>query len=140
MVARVALFSLILALSPGFADDFVVIVNASNSVESISLKELSKLFLKKKKAWEGGGPVVPVEQAESAPLRASFSEQVHRRPVSVLRKYWLKQAFSGTSVKPPEKASDAEIIAFVAKEGGGIGYVSADTALPASVKKVAVQD
>lgn len=125
---------------PVSAGDFLVIVNADNGVASLSHRDLSKLFLKKQATWPSGVAVTPVDQLESADIRVAFTDQVHKRPISVLQKYWLKQAFSGTSVKPAEKPSDAEVITFVAGDKGAIGYVSFDAKLPDTVKVVTISD
>jgi ABC-type phosphate transport system substrate-binding protein len=43
-------------------------------------------------------------------------------------------------VPPPVKTSDEEIVSFVASTPGAIGYVSASTPLPDSVREVTVVD
>ncbi len=125
---------------PVSAGDFLVIVNAGNGVTSLSHRDVSKLFLKKQTTWPSGVVVSPVDQVESAAIRVAFTDQIHKRPLTVLQKYWLKQAFSGTSVKPDEKSSDSDVINYVAENKGGIGYVSAGTELPDTVKVVTLSD
>jgi len=41
---------------------------------------------------------------------------------------------------PPVKATDAEVIAFVAKNAGAVGYVAAGTALPPDVRALTLVD
>lgn len=136
----IAWIVLLLICLPVSAGDFLVIVNADNGVTSLSHRELSKLFLKKQTTWPSGVAVTPVDQVESAAIRVAFTDQVHKRPLTVLQKYWLKQAFSGTSVKPDEKPSDSDVISFVASEKGAVGYVSSGAKLPETVKVVTISD
>jgi ABC-type phosphate transport system substrate-binding protein len=62
-------------------------------------------------------------------------------PVAAAVQYWQKQMFEANPRRPPAvKGSDAEVIAFVAKTEGAVGYVSKARALPAGVKAIAVID
>ena len=55
--------------------------------------------------------------------------------------YWQKQMFSSSALRPPPvKGSDADVIAFVAKTAGAVGYVSAGASLPPDVKTLALID
>jgi len=107
------------------AQSFKIIVNNSNSISSLSKKEISDLFLKKKTKWTDGTNVNPVDLNASAKTREDFSQQIHGKGTSAIRSFWQQAAFSGTASAPPEKASDAEIIDFLKKNPGAIGYVSA---------------
>ena len=119
--------------------DYVIIVNAENPVTSMSQRDVSKLFLKKTRAWPNDVQVAPVDLNESSAIREVFSKEIHKRPIAVMQKYWLKQAFSGKAVVPPQKDSDAEVILFVAGNPGGIGYVDAGSTIPDSVKVLKVE-
>jgi hypothetical protein len=62
-------------------------------------------------------------------------------PVEAAVQYWQKQMFAANPLRPPAvKGSDAEVIAFVAKTEGAVGYVSKAAALPPEVKAVALID
>jgi len=61
--------------------------------------------------------------------------------VATAVQYWQKQMFAANPLRPPAvKGSDAEVIAFVAKTEGAVGYVSKATTLPPGVKALAVID
>lgn len=113
---------------------YKVVVNTANPVARLSRSEVSRLFLKKVTAWPDATPVALVEQRASAPVRETFTKDVHGRQVASVTTYWQQMIFSGRAVPPPEKASDAEVVAFVSENRAGIGYVSADVTLPAKVK------
>ncbi len=121
------------------AINFKVIVNTSNAVATMSKAQTSKLFLKKKTKWENGSKVVPVDLAESSPVRVEFSKAIHGKSVSSIKSYWQKLIFSGRAVPPPIKASDPEVVNFVKANRGAIGYVSADASI-ADVKVLKIKD
>jgi len=125
------LSAMVLALAvSAFASgaDFRVVANNSVPVSSLSKKAASDLFLKKTVKWEGGAPVVPVDQLESSTVRQGFSKAVHGKTAAAVKSYWNQQIFSGRDVPPIEKRSDAEVLAFVRSTPGAIGYVSESTA------------
>lgn len=103
---------------------FKVIVNNSNSLSSINKKEASDCFLKKKTKWADGTTVTPVDLSSGSKVRDAFSQKVHGKTTAAIRSYWQQAAFSGTASAPPEKSNDAEVIEFVRKNPGAIGYVS----------------
>jgi hypothetical protein len=55
-----------------------------------------------------------------------------------VRSYWQQLIFSGRDVPPPELDSDADVVKYVSKHAGAIGYVSGNGDL-AGVKVVIVK-
>lgn len=107
-----------------FAQSYKVIVNTANLALSLSTKEVSDFLLKKKTKWADGTTVMPVDLNSNSQTREDFSKYIHGKSTGVIRSYWQQSAFSGTASAPPEKASDAEVIEYVKKNKGAIGYVS----------------
>jgi ABC-type phosphate transport system substrate-binding protein len=124
------------------ADGFVVIVHPSVGGSSIKRADLAAVFLKKSLRWtSGGGLAVPVDQSGTSPVRKAFSEAVFQQPVAQVLQYWQKQMFSASRLMPPQvKSADADVVAFVAKTAGAVGYVTAGTPLPPEVKTLALVD
>ncbi len=116
-----------------------VIVHPDNPASSISKNDLSRFLLKKKKRWDHGVPVDPVDLDSKSAVRATFTKDVHGRSVSSIKNFWQRQIFSGREVPPPEVASDAAVIAHVQSNPGGIGYVSASAQLD-GVKEIAISN
>jgi len=133
------LLSILLILLSGVAgplaaDSFVVIVNDTEPVSSLSPQEVSNLFLRKLAKWPDGTNVVPVDLDEGSPARVSFSRSVHGKNVGAIKAYWQKMIFSGRAIPPPEKRSPAEVVAFVRSQRGAIGYVPQGTPLGPGIK------
>jgi TonB family protein len=118
-------------------EEFIVIVNMENSATMISHVALSEIFQKKKVTWNDGVPVDPVDLADDSPVRAAFSDQVHKRSVSQIKSFWQQRIFSGADTPPIEVFTDQEVVEFVRHRSGGIGYVSANAALD-GVKRLAL--
>ena len=135
-------FALSLALSAAAASapesEFKLVVNASNDAASLTEGEVGQYFLKKKAAWPGGQPVLAVDQSDESPVRRAFSKTVLKKDVATVKSYWQTQIFAGRGVPPPEKASDAAVLAFVEANASAIGYVSAGAQLSRGVRVVKV--
>ena len=131
----VAVFA-IASARPARAQGYVVIVNGGNAVKTLSREQLTNIFLKKMLRWDGGATIAPVDQDKSSKVRESFTKAVHGRSVSAVDSYWQQQIFAGKDVPPPEKDSDADVIAYVTANANAIGYVSAGAAVPGDVKVV----
>ena len=116
---------------------FRVIVNPQVKGGQIPRTALSSIFLGHAPKWADGSEVRPVDQSVRSPLRVAFSNDVHMQGVMEIQVYWQREIAKGR-VPPPVKASDEEVVEYVASTPGAIGYVSPGTALPGTVREVAV--
>ena len=120
---------------------FVLIANAANPATSISKIDATRIFLRKARAWPGSSLAAdPVDQKESSPARREFLTAIMGKDAAGMNAYWQSQLFVGRTTPPPVKASDADVIAFVAASKGGIGYVAASAVLPATVKTLTIEN
>ena len=118
-----AVVLLVAGARPSAEPGLRVVVNEANPIASLSREELSELFLKKTTGWPDGQLVVPVDQLEDSEAREAFNRDIHHKSGGAVKNYWQQRIFSGRDVPPPEKDSDAAVIAFVKRHRGGIGYV-----------------
>ncbi len=116
---------------------FRVIVNPQVKGNQIPRAALSSLFLRGAAKWSDGSDVRPVDQSLRSPLRVSFSNDVHQQGLLEIQVYWQREIAKGHT-PPPVKSSDEEVVEYVASTPGAIGYVSPGTALPDTVREVAV--
>jgi hypothetical protein len=134
-IAAAAFF--LVALSVGFfavaaqslPRGYQIIRNPSNPVDAVDRQFLEDAFLKKKTAWPDGAVIRPVDLAPASTARRQFSDDVLRRPVDAIRSYWQQRIFAGRELPPPEFSSDAEVVRFVLRERGAVGYVSSAATL-----------
>ena len=115
-----------------------VIVNPKNPNVSAPRKFVEEVFLKKTTTWPGGGTIRPADQSAGAPPRKPFSDEVLHKSVAEVKSYWQQAIFAGRDVPPPELGSDEDVVKYVLKYDGAIGYVSGSTNLDGA-KVLAVQ-
>ena len=116
---------------------FRVVVNAGVPLAHLRRDFIAGAFLRKITRWAHGEPIRPVDQEGDSPVRRKFSSDVLQRTVPAVRSYWQQLIFTGRGLPPPELTSDHEVIRYVARNPGAIGYVSGGTDL-AAVKVVSV--
>jgi len=120
-------------------DEFVVIVHPTVSGTRIRRADLAPLFLKQVTQWGNGATAVPVDQSGASAVRKAFSESVLGMSPTAAPQYWQKRMLSSNPARPPAvKGTDEEVIAFVAKTKGAVGYVSTAAVLPPEVKTIAI--
>jgi ABC-type phosphate transport system substrate-binding protein len=111
---------------------FVVIVNPANPTTTVDQSFLEDAFLKKVTHWPDDEPIKPVDLASSSPVRRRFSEDVVKRSVEAVKGYWQQRIFSGRDVPPPELDSEDDVVKYVLRYRGAVGYVSPSTNLNGS--------
>ncbi len=108
------------------AGEVKVIANPSVKADSISSNELRSVFLLQRKTLQDGSPVQPVLQRSGAAHEA-FLKQYLNRDSEEIRIYYQGLVFTGKGSMPKELNSDGEVVAYVARTRGAIGYVSGAT-------------
>jgi ABC-type phosphate transport system substrate-binding protein len=138
-LARFACIGLLVGWpSTGWAQyGFRVIVHPSNPVTALRPAGISKLFLGKQTKWPNGESVQPIDQVESSPVRRKFSQAIHGMDVPSVKSFWQEVVFSGRGEPPPERASDADVLAYVRVNPNAVGYIS-DTTATDAVKVITV--
>jgi ABC-type phosphate transport system substrate-binding protein len=111
------------AESPPTAGGYQVIVNPANPITSVERRFLLDAFLKKVTRWPHDELIRPADLDVGSSVRRRFSEQVLRRSVAAVKSYWQQLVFSGRDVPPPELDSDWQMVRYVLKYPGAIGYV-----------------
>jgi ABC-type phosphate transport system substrate-binding protein len=118
---------------------FRVVVNSSNSVSSLSRRELSDIFMKRLTRWPDRSEILAVDQPGNSRIRDRFSRAIHGKSVLFVTRYWHRLIFSGRGIPPVEMGSSAAALEFVRANRGAIGYLDEDTPLDAGVKVVTVR-
>jgi ABC-type phosphate transport system substrate-binding protein len=120
------------------ADGYRLVVNPANPASEIARTDAARLFLKKVTTWPDGTPVAAVDQARTAPVRAAFTRDVHKKDVDAVVAYWATLVYSAREMPPQVKRSDDEVLEFVRQTPGAVGYVSA-AAATSGVKVIALR-
>jgi TonB family protein len=133
-LALVAIFG----SADSLAGEVKVIVDSTVRADSISVAELRRIFLEENDSLSDGTQVQPVIEKDGAVHKAFLREYLDRSDDD-LQTYYRALVFSGRGSMPKELGSDAEVVAYVARTKGAIGYVGADTSTD-SVKVLNIAD
>jgi len=141
MILRKALsLSVVLAafvVRAAVAADVKIIANPSVGASSVTADELKGVFLATKTSLSDGSHVEPVLEKDG-PAQEAFLKEFVGKTDSAFETYYRSLVFTGKASMPKVTASDADMVAYVAKTKGAIGYVSA-SAPTAGVKTLEVK-
>ena len=101
----------------------VVIANNSVSANEISRDDLRDLFTGAASSVKGGSSVSPV-LLKGGPTHEEFLNIYVGKSDAAFRAGWRSLLFSGQSTMPRTFDSDAEIVEYVARTRGAVGYIS----------------
>jgi len=127
----------ILGVAGAQAGDLKVIANPSVGASAVSADELKGVFLATKTSLSDGSHVEPVLE-KGGPVHEAFVKEYLGKTDAALQTYYRSMVFTGKGSMPKALAGDAEVVAYVAKTKGAIGYVSA-AASTAGVKTLEVK-
>ncbi len=119
------------------AADLKVIANPSVGASSVSADELKGVFLATKTSLSDGSHVEPVLEKDG-PVHEAFVKEYLGKTDAALQTYYRSLVFTGKASMPKTLGADAEVVAYVAKTKGAIGYVGAG-ASTAGVKTLEVK-
>lgn len=101
-----------------------VITYPSTSISEIPKNHIRSIFTMRLRQWPNGSPITLVTMADDHPVHINFVQATVRLFPHKLRKNWDKLIYSGTGQAPIEVKTEAEMIDYVSKTPGTIGYVS----------------
>lgn len=107
------------------AADVVIIANPGVSASTVSADELKAIFLLTKSSLSDGSRAEPVLEKGGAAHDAFLSQYLGKTDAA-LQTYYRSLVFTGKGSMPKMLASDAEVVAYIAKTKGALGYVRAD--------------
>mgnify|MGYP001593762029 CR=1 FL=1 len=110
---------------PAFAEGIVAIVNAGNDVSEISLSDLKKIYLMKKKTWPNGRDImVWLPPSGGAEMDALLANALKIHDEADLKKYYLTAIFQQTiAITPGSVSGGQEAARKVAGHEGGLAIV-----------------
>lgn len=108
------------------ASDVKIVANPGLKTNSISAAELKNVFMAKRNSLNNGSHVEPVFE-RAGPAHETFLREFLGESSESLQSHYGALVFTGKSAMPKSFNSDAEVLAYVAKTRGAIGYVSTST-------------
>jgi hypothetical protein len=107
--------ALLAAAGPAFAQHYVI----TNAATTLSSAEVREVFLGEKQ-FAGGTKLVPVDSLAG---QEEFLARVLAMDRAKYTAVWTKKAFREGLVQPPQKSGDSEVLEFVRRTPGAVGYV-----------------
>ena len=102
--------------------DLYIIANKELPISQLEKSDISAIYLLKKKHWENGEDIMPINLPATADARARFTTQIFDSTPEKLGSYWDKMLFKGET-PPVTQNSEQAVIMFVERIKGAIGYV-----------------
>jgi TonB family protein len=100
-----------------------VIANKEIQADAISAAEIRSVFLEESIRFAGKS-VEPVLQKSGAAVQETFLKTYLGKNDDELARYYRTLVFTGRGSMPKTFGSDAEVVAYVSKTRGAIGYVN----------------
>src|ERR1700733_16013437 len=129
MKSRPAFFAtaglIVFASANAYASEIKVIANSTLKADTTSVDEPKRIFLEENRALYDGTHVEPVLEKDGSAHQA-FLQQYLGRTDDDLQTFYRALVFTGRGSIPKELGSDAEVVAYVSRTRGAIGYVGAE--------------
>ena len=119
------LFLLVFA-GPVYGAELVIIGNPNLSAPSLDTKGLQRIYMGKLTRWNNDETIVPV-MLKGGPVHNAFVESYLDRSAHRFVTYWRQMIFTGKGTPPRSFENEQDLIAFVARTPGSVGYASAGT-------------
>jgi ABC-type phosphate transport system substrate-binding protein len=126
---HITLLSAAFALALPACAEVVVVVNPKAADSTMTKDQVAQFFLGKSSS------MTPVDQPDSAPIRAEFYKKVTDKDASQVKSLWSKLVFTGKATMPKEAGDSAAVKKAVASDPKAIGYID-KSAVDGSVKVV----
>jgi ABC-type phosphate transport system substrate-binding protein len=119
----ISLFALAIGSTSTLTAEETVLVNGASAVAGISDDDLKDYYLGKKASWPDGSKVTVVVLKDGASHENLMKKL--GKSTSQFSTGWKKLVFTGKGSMPEQVGSEDELVAFVAKTPGSIGYADA---------------
>jgi hypothetical protein len=107
----------------GAGADLVVVVNANSGVDKLSRDEVVNIFLGRYRQLPSGIAALPVDQPPTDPAKARFYDLLVNKDLTEINAYWARLIFSGKTSPPLQATNAAEVMDWLARRKGAIGYI-----------------
>ena len=123
------------AIREASAGEVMVIANPSVPAENLDPESVQNIFLGKTVQWKNND-MVTIVVSEKVEVHEMFLQKYIKRTNNQFNNVWRQNLFTGTGKQPVKANSLEELIQYVAKTPGAIGYISSDVPLPKDVKVI----
>lgn len=104
------------------ADPALAIVVHPGRTAVLTVEDVARIYLRKRRFWEDGAPIVPLNREPGTAAREAFSRRVLGWEAARLQEYWNEQYFHGV-FPPTVLSSGAAVKRYIAADRNAIGYL-----------------
>lgn len=105
------------------AEDLFIIGNINVPVSELSPVDIQNIYLGNKKIW-GNGIKINVSVIGDGTITDRFLNEYVKKNSITFKCFWKKQVFTGCGKPPAMFENEKDLIDYVSKTKGGVGYVS----------------
>lgn len=110
------------------ADNLIVIGNKSIPVSKLSHNDIQNIYLGKKKVW-ANGLKVEMSVLIEGDITNRFLTGYLKKNTHTFNNYWKKQLFTGGGKPPVVFEREKDLVEFVTKTKGAVGYLSSQSTI-----------
>lgn len=118
------LMVLVFAWGSAFAD-VLIITNKDVPEDTLTQQEIRDIFLGKRVQWSDNSRI-RFAALDSPQLHNMFLELYVRLSEPDWKTYWKRMVFTGRGLPPETVPTEADMIEFVSKTKGAVGYISSE--------------
>lgn len=136
-VIIVAMAAILLSPKLCMSKDVILIMNSSINTSPPSSKDIFKIFMGRKIFWDDHTKIIVFFQRDPVVHNTFLKKYIHKS-AAIFERLWHRQVFTGKVKSPDYLYDDLEMIEYVSKTRGAIGYVSVDADVD-NVKTICVK-
>lgn len=124
-ISLVAAMLLLGSAAPAAAE-IIIIANNNVSVSSLDASSLRDIYLGKKIFWDKKNKIM-TSMLKSGKTHDDFLSRYIGKTAEQFANYWNRLVFTGSATPPVSFKTEQEIVDYVRKTDGAIGYVDSGT-------------
>lgn len=117
--------------------EIFVIVNKSNTIQTMTKTEVTGIFMGRYQSFKNGVFALPLDQQSDGQNRASFYTALTGHNISFINAYWTRLLFTGRATPPKGLTDNTSVIELVKTNPNAIGYIDSSIS-PDALKDVKV--
>lgn len=107
-----------------YSEDLVVVANPRSGVDRLSRTAVINIYLGRFRQLPSGLSAKPVDLPQAYPEKARFYRILVNKDLAEINSYWARLVFSGRTARPIEVRSHEDMLNFISKTPGAIGYIA----------------
>ena len=116
----------------------IIIVNKKNKITELNLSTIRNIYVGNKITWEDGSLIHLADYSTDSDLRVEFSRNYLKLSPRKTAMLWVRVSLSGKSVPPKVFRNSSQMLSFIAKNEGAIGYLPENAEISSDVKIISI--